>query len=41
METGIYKLAYFICWFYENNWFAFISDRYTINFTEPVYETDI
>ena len=34
-------MAYLKCWPNEKYSFAFISDRYTIKFREPVYETDI
>ena len=36
-----FKLAHLACLPYENERIAFISDRYTTNFTEPLFETDI
>jgi len=36
-----FQLAFLICWPYENECFAFISDRYTLKFTEPIYEPEI
>jgi len=41
METGISNWHIWKCLPYENAGFAFISHRYTTNFTEPLYETDI
>jgi len=36
-----FLLAYLKFWPYENERFAFNSDRYTIKFTEPLYETEL
>jgi len=41
METGISHFAYLNRWPFESEGFSLISDRYTIKFKEPIYETGI
>jgi len=36
-----FRLSFLKCWPYENERFAFISDRYIIKFKENVYEAKI
>jgi len=38
-ENRYFRLEFLKCCPYENEGFAFISDRYTIKFTDTVYET--